>query len=181
MKSNEILENSHKELSALYAKDMDILEVSNGEPGEHSYVIAESLSANLNRESEVVGFTLGCASSLLLPYLLEYISQDSDKQRTLWYSPNIVIKSGSFPVLRKQSRQSASRKQLTVTYSKEADILDLKTGEPVKDGEDVSADLVVFYNESDDLVRFTLENAAQLLLPCFQQTVRESATPTSGG
>ena len=181
MKPNEILENSHKELRVLYAKDMDILEVSNGDPGDHSYVIAESLSANLNRECEVVGFTLGCASTLLLPYLLEYVSQDSDGQRSLWYSPDIVIKRGSFPVSREQSRQSASRKKLTITYFKEADILDLKTGDPVKDGEDVSADLIVFYNESDALVRFTLENAAQLLLPCFQQAALESATPAPGG
>ena len=141
MKPNEILENSRKELSVLYARDMDILEVGNGGPGDHSYVIAESLSANLNRESEVVGFTLERASSLILPYLLEYISQDLDEERGLWYSPSIVIKGGSFPVSRKQSGQSGSRKKLTVTYSKEMDILDLKTGEPVKDGEDVSADL----------------------------------------
>lgn len=181
MKENEILENSHKKLSVLYARDMDILEVSNGEPRDRSYTIAESLSANLNSDSEVVGFTLGSASSVLLPYLQEYVPQDSDEQRCLWYSPDIVIGRGPFPGSRKQSRRSASRNKLTVTYSKDEDILDLKTGEPVKDGEDVSADLVVFYNESDAPVRFTLENAAQILLPCFPRGARESATSSPGG
>jgi hypothetical protein len=82
-----------------------------------------------------------------------------------------VTKPGFPSHSRKKLGQPASKKRLIVTYCKENDVLDLKNGEPVKDGKDVSAGLVVFYNEADELVRFTLEDAAKLLLPCLQEII----------
>ena len=171
MKENEVPENSHKKLRILYFRDTDTLEVDNGESGDYGFAIAEHLTANSVEADQVVGFTLEHAAELLLPYLKKGDPRGQNQQWSLGNSPKIVTKPGFPSDSRKKLEKPASKKRLIVTYCKEIDVLDLKNGEPVKDGEDVSAGLVVFYNEADELVRFTLEDAAKLLLPCLQEII----------
>jgi hypothetical protein len=158
----------------------DTLEVSNGSTARYYCVVAEGLVAKLNADKEVVGFTMERAWELLLPHLREYDFHGIGEQRSRWNSDGATLGGGS-KGSHGQLGKAAGGQELTVAYCKETDTLDLQNPVPVKDGEDVSADLVVFYGDADELVRFTLEHAAEFLLPCLSNGDSPTADITIGG
>ena len=59
--------------------------------------------------------------------------------------------------------------KLDVFYCKETDTLDIGNGSPAGYGADVSENLIANSNDEGEVVGFTLEHAAELLLPFLTQ------------
>lgn len=55
--------------------------------------------------------------------------------------------------------------KLKVSYFKDTDTLSLWNGEPASEGGDVAENLIADYNSEGDAVGFTLEHAAEILVP----------------
>ncbi len=55
--------------------------------------------------------------------------------------------------------------KLKVSYFKDTDTLSLWNGEAASHGDDVAENLIADYDAAGDAVGFTLEHAAELLLP----------------
>ena len=72
MKIDDPLYYSGRKLSVSYCRDTDTLEIYNGEGDTYTYAVADDLTANLDSDGEVAGFTLEKARSLLLSKLLRY-------------------------------------------------------------------------------------------------------------
>ena len=73
--------------------------------------------------------------------------------------------------------------KLRVSYYKDTDTLSLWNGEPAKSADDVADNLLVDYNAAGEAVGFTLEHAAELLLPLLQSAMqameKESEEPVN--
>ena len=67
--------------------------------------------------------------------------------------------------------------QLAIFYCKETDTLDIGSGRPAGYGEDISEDLIVNSNAQGEVVGFTLEHAAELLLPLLKRYESHSRQP----
>ena len=64
--------------------------------------------------------------------------------------------------------------KLKVAYFKDTDTLSLWNGTPAWSADDVADNLLVDYNAEGDAVGFTLEHAAELLLPVLQAAMQSS-------
>ncbi len=67
--------------------------------------------------------------------------------------------------------------KLKIDYCKDTDTLSLWNGEPASHAADVADNLTADYDSRGDAVGFTLENAAELLLPILT-TAKQSAKAT---
>ncbi len=65
--------------------------------------------------------------------------------------------------------------KLQITYDSESDTLDIGNGLPGSDGQPVADRLTAFFGDGEDTVGITLENAAELLAPCLEETVSQQA------
>ena len=70
--------------------------------------------------------------------------------------------------------------KLKIDYCQDSDTLSLWNGQPASTGDDVADYLVVDYDSAGDAVGFTLENAAELLLPILM-AAKEKAAATAEG
>ena len=61
------------------------------------------------------------------------------------------------------------KNKLDVFYCKETDTLDIGSGHPAGYGADISENLIVNSNAEGEVVGFTLEHAAEMLLPYLKQ------------
>ena len=64
--------------------------------------------------------------------------------------------------------------KLRVSYYEDTDTLSLWNGEPASEADDVAENLIVDYDAEGDAVGFTLEHAAELLLPVLQAAAQSS-------
>ena len=55
--------------------------------------------------------------------------------------------------------------KLRIAYYSDTDTLSLWNGEPASEADDVAENLIVDYDAAGDAVGFTLDHAAELLLP----------------
>ncbi len=166
MKTDDPMHYSRIPLRIAYCRDTDTLEIHNGEGVHSSYVVAEGLTAHLDADGETAGFTLEKARVLLLSQLSEYDAV-STKLR-LRQQPIIVLQHGFLESKRKTQGQNP-QSILNIGYCQEYDILDLWNEKGASFGWDVGAHLTAFSRDADgqELNGFTLECAAQMLLPCF--------------
>ena len=67
--------------------------------------------------------------------------------------------------------------KLKVSYFKDTDTLSLWNGNPASEGGDVAENLIADYDAEGDAVGFTLEHAAELLLPILT-AAKQSAKVT---
>ena len=168
MKTDDPMYYAHIPLRIAYCRDTDTLEIHNGETVHSNYVVADGLIAHLDADGETAGFTLEKARALLLPQFSEYDAA-STKLR-LREQPIIASQKGFLgSKLKKQGQKHQSI--LNIGYFQEYDILDLWNENGASFGWDVGAHLTAFSRDADgqELNGFTLECAAQMLLPCFQE------------
>ena len=64
--------------------------------------------------------------------------------------------------------------KLKVSYYEDTDTLSLWNGEPASEGGDVAENLIADYDAAGDAVGFTLEHAAELLLPILTAAKQET-------
>ena len=173
-------ENSHKKLTVSYCRDTDTLEVGNSESTHYSYAVAEGLTANLDADGEVAGFTLEKARELLLPHLSEYDAVSANPR--LPNQPIILWQDNSAANGRKLVGQN-KRSKLRIGYFSETDTLDIWNEEGASFGWDVSETLVSFSIDDDgkEIKGFTLEHAAEILSPCLSGSSQTAPSSTSGG
>lgn len=71
--------------------------------------------------------------------------------------------------------------KLKICYDPETDTLDIGNGRPGSDGQPVAERLVAFFDENDEVVSITLENASEVLAPFLKDRIadRHASTPTS--
>lgn len=168
MKTDDPLYYSGRKLSLSYCRNTDTLEIYNGEGDAYAYAVADGLTANLDSDGEVAGFTLEKARSLLLSKLLKY--EETPRKGRLNYRPSM-----SFPdILSKNARKEVGRNiksSLQVAYFPESDTLDLWNEEGASFGWDVGAILVAFStdDEGKHIKGFTLDRAAEMLLPVLKE------------
>ena len=167
MKTDDPLYYSGRKLSVSYCRDTDTLEICNGEGDAYAYAVADGLTANLDSDGEVTGFTLEKARSLLLSMLLKY--EETPRKGRLYYRPSM-----SFPdTPSKNARKEVGRNiknSLQVAYFPESDTLDLWNEEGASFGWDVGAILVAFSTDDEGkyIKGFTLDRAAEMLLPALK-------------
>jgi uncharacterized protein YuzE len=180
MKTDDSMQYSHRKLGVSYCQDVDTLEVYNGDQVHYRYAVADCLTANLDADREVSGFTLEKARTLLLPHLNKYKAEIARSR--LNYQPVIFSEDAYDPGERKMLGRNTNSK-LRVGYFQEYDILDIWNEEGASFGWDVGVNLLAFSVDEDgqEIKGFTLECAAQLLLPCFRKTPLESDTTSIGG
>ena len=65
--------------------------------------------------------------------------------------------------------------KLRVSYFRDTDTLPLWNGEPASEADDVAENFIVDYAAAGDAVGFTLEPAAELLLPLLNAAARAKA------
>ncbi len=70
--------------------------------------------------------------------------------------------------------------KLQVAYFEDTDTLSLWNGQPASHADDVSENLIVDYNGAGEAVGFTLEHAAELLLPILASPYLDAGRPNSG-
>ena len=167
MKTDDPLHYSGRELSVSYCRDTDTLEIYNGEGDAYAYAVADGLTANLDADWEVAGFTLKKARSLLLSKLLEY--KETPRKGRLHYRPSVSFPDTPAISSRKEVGRN-SKSNLQVAYFPGTDTLDLWNEESASFGWDVGAILVVFStDEEGKLIKgFTLDRAAEMLLPALK-------------
>ena len=180
MKTNDPMEYARRKLRISYCWDTDTLEIHNGDKIHSRYSIADGLTANLDSDGEAAGFTLERATELLLLPLSEY-DATSTKVR-LNYQPIVFSQDSAIENTRKTLGRP-SRNILNVGYFQEYDTLDIWDEKGASFGWDVGVNLIAFSRDEDgkELNGFTLECAAQLLLPCFVEALPKFAVPTPGG
>lgn len=166
MKTDDPLYYSGRKLSVSYCRDTDTLEIHNGEGVHSSYVVAEGLTAHLDADGETAGFTLEKARVLLLSQLSEYDAMFTKLR--LREQPVIASQKGFLGSKRKRHGRN-HQSILNIGYCREYDFLDLWNEKGASFGWDVGAHLTAFSRDADgqELNGFTLECAAQMLLPCF--------------
>ena len=172
MKTGDPMEYARRKLRVSYLPGADTLEVHNGEQVRYRYTVADGLTANLDADCEAAGFTLEKAQELLLPHLKEYDA--ASVKRGLNYLPVAVLQESSIENNCKMLGRNP-RNTLNIGYSQNHDTLDMWNEQGASFGWDVGANLVAFSMDENgqELHGFTLECAAQLLLPCFLQSVPE--------
>jgi uncharacterized protein YuzE len=69
--------------------------------------------------------------------------------------------------------------KLKIDYCKDTDTLSLWNGEPASHADDVADNLTADYDSRGDAVGFTLENAAELLLPILAAAKESTKTKLS--
>lgn len=69
--------------------------------------------------------------------------------------------------------------KLNISYDPETDTLDLGNGLPGSDGQPVAERLVAFFNENDEVVSITLENASEILAPFLADRISAHDLGTS--
>ena len=168
MKTNDPMYYARIPLRIAYCRDTDTLEIHNGEEVISSYGVAKGLTAHLDADGETAGFTLEKARALLLPHLGEHGA--ASIRLRLRQQPVIVSQKGFLETKRKTQGQNP-QSILNIGYFQEYDILDLWNEKGASFGWDVGAHLTAFSRDADgqELNGFTLECAAQMLLPCFQE------------
>ncbi len=77
-------------------------------------------------------------------------------------------------ISRRQIETVGCAMKLQVSYYKDTDTLSFWNGEPSSTADDVADDLLVDYNANGEAVGFTLEHAAETLLPLLK-AVAEAA------
>ena len=180
MKTDEVPDYSRLQLRLSYFRKADTLQVSNGAPACYRYVIAKGLAAIMDAEREVVGFTLERAGELLLPHLSKL--EAAPVRRRPHYRPGVahddIANMTATMTLGRNSLDS-----LRVSYFSEYDILDLWNEEGASFGWDVGENLLVFSRdaEGEEIKGFTLEHAAEILLPCLSGSSQTAPSSTSGG
>ena len=168
MKTDDPMYYARIPLRIAYCRDADTLEIHNGEEVISSYGVAKGLTAHLDADGETAGFTLEKARSLLMPCLSEYDA--AFIKLRLWQQPIMVSPKGFLESKRKTQAQNP-QSVLNIGYCQEYDILDLWNEKGASFGWDVGAHLTAFSKDADgqELNGFTLECAAQMLLPCFHE------------
>jgi uncharacterized protein YuzE len=167
MKTDDPLYYSGRKLSVSYCSNTDTLEIYNGEGDDYAYAVADGLTANLDSDDEVAGFTLENARSLLLTKLLKY--EKTSMRDRLHYRPSV-----SFPDIPSNNARKDvgrnSRNSLQVAYFPETDTLDLWNEEGASFGWDVGAILTAFTTDEEGkcIKGFTMDGAAQMLLPTLK-------------
>ena len=63
--------------------------------------------------------------------------------------------------------------KLKIYYDPETDTLDIGNGRPGSDGQPVAERLVAFFDENDEVVSITLENASEVLAPFLKERIAE--------
>lgn len=63
--------------------------------------------------------------------------------------------------------------KLKIYYDPETDTLDIGNGRPGSDGQPVAERLVAFFDENDEVVSITLENASEVLAPFLRERIVE--------
>ncbi|MXX93070.1 MAG: DUF2283 domain-containing protein [Chloroflexi bacterium] len=63
--------------------------------------------------------------------------------------------------------------KLKIYYDPETDTLDIGNGRPGNDGQPVAERLVAFFDENDEVVSITLENASEVLAPFLKERIAE--------
>ena len=167
MKTDDPLYYSGRKLSVSYCRNTDTLEIYNGEGDAYAYAVADGLTANLDSDGEVAGFTLDKARSLLLSKLLKY--EETPREGRLYYRPSVSFPDIPSPNARKEVGRNI-KSSLQIAYFPETDTLDLWNEEGASFGWDVGAILVVFStDEEGKLIKgFTLDRAAEMLLPALK-------------
>ena len=167
MKTNDPLYYSGRELSVSYCRNTDTLEICNGEGDAYAYAVADGLTANLDADGEVAGFTLENARNLLLTKLLKY--EKTSMRDRLRYRPSVFFPDTPSKNARKEMGRN-SRNSLEVAYFPETDTLDLWNEEGASFGWDVGAILVAFSTDEEGkcIKGFTMDGAAQMLLPALK-------------
>ncbi|MYC39241.1 MAG: DUF2283 domain-containing protein [Chloroflexi bacterium] len=167
MKTDDPLYYSGRKLSVSYCRNTDTLEIRNGEGDAYTYAVADGLTANLDADGEVAGFTLENARNLLLTKLLKY-EKTSMKDR-LYYRPSVFFPDTPSKNTRKEVGRN-TRNSLQVAYFPETDTLDLWNEEGASFGWDVGAILVAFSTDEEGkcIKGFTMDGAAQMLLPTLK-------------
>lgn len=180
MKTNDPMEYARRKLRISYCRDTDTLEIHNGDEIHFRYGVADGLTANLDADGEAAGFTLEKARALLLSHLSEYDAA-STKVR-LNYQPIVFSQVSPIENTRKTLGRNP-RDTLNVGYFQEYDTLDMWNEKGASFGWDVGVNLIAFSRDEDgkEVNGFTLECAAQLLLPCFLEVTPEFAIATPGG
>ena len=169
MKTDDPMYYARIPLRIAYCRDTDTLEIHNGESVHSSYVVAEGLTAHLDADGETAGLTLEKARALLLTQLSEYDAAPTKLR--LRQQPILVSQKGLFGSKRKtQGRNPQSI--LNIGYFREYDILDLWNEKGASFGWDVGAHLTAYSRDEDgqELNGFTLECAAQMLLPTLKRS-----------
>lgn len=167
MKTDAPLYYSGRKLSISYCRNTDTLEIYNGERDDYAYTVAYGLTANLDSDWEVAGFTLEKARSLVLPKLLKHEGFSGNNRLNYRFSlsfPNALAGSA------REGVGQNSKSGLRVAYFPETDTLDLWNEEGASFGWDVGAFWVVFSADEDGkLIKgFTLDGAAEILLPALK-------------
>ena len=67
--------------------------------------------------------------------------------------------------------------KLRIDYCEDTDTLSLWNGEPASHGDDVAENLIADYDAAGDAVGFTLEYAAELLLPILTSAKKAGEAP----
>ena len=167
MKTDDPMHYAHIPLRIAYCRETDTLEIHNGEEIISSYGVAKGLIAHLDADGETAGFTLEKARALLLPHLSEHDAASIKRQ--VRQQPVMVPPEG-FSEINCKSQGRNPQGILNIGYFQEDDILDLWNEKGASFGWDVGAHLTAFSRDADgqELNGFTLECAAQMLLPCFQ-------------
>ena len=168
MKTDDPMYYARMPLRIAYCRDTDTLEIRNGEEVTSSYAVAKGLTAQLDADGETAGFTLERARALLLPQLSAY--EATLTKLRLWQPPVMVSPEGFSESSRKTPGKNP-QSILNIGYFPEYDTLDLWNENGASFGWDVGAHLTAFSRDSEgqELNGFTLECAAQMLLPCFRE------------
>lgn len=167
MKTDDPLYYSGRKLSVSYCRKADTLEIYNGEGDSYAYGVADGLTANLDSDGEVAGFTLYNARSLLLSKLLKY--EETPRKSRLYYEPSVSFPDTPSEYARKEVGRNI-KSSLQVEYFPQTDTLDLWNEEGASFGWDVGAILVAFSTDEEGkrIKGFTLERAAEMLLPALK-------------
>ena len=167
MKTDDPLYYSGRKLSVSYCRNTDTLEIHNGEGDAYAYAVADGLTANLDSDWEVAGFTLENARNLLLTKLLKY--EKTSMRDRLRYCPSVSFPDTPARNVRKEVGRNI-KNSLQVAYFPETDTLDLWNEEGASFGWDVGAILVAFSTDEEGkrIKGFTMDGAAQMLLPTLK-------------
>lgn len=167
MKTDDPMYYARIPLRIAYCRDTDTLEIHNGESVHSSYAVADSLTAHLDADGETAGLTLERARTLLLPPLSEY--ESASTRLRLRQQPVIISQKTPFGSTHKTQGHTPPN-ILNIWYCPEYDILDLWNEKGASFGWDVGAHLTAYSRDADgqELNRFTLECAAQMLLPALK-------------
>ncbi len=180
MKTDDPMRYARMPLRIAYCRDTDRLEIRNGERIHSGYAVARGLIVHLDADGETAGFTLEKARELLLLRLSEY---DAASTKLRLQERPVPVSPEEFYEGRRKAPGKNSQSALNIGYCPEYDTLDIWNEKGAGFGWNVGANLIAFSKDEDgkELNGFTLECAAQLLLPRLQNTDCESVPSWPGG